>query len=1236
MFHLTARVAWHDAAWNGRVCNSPSDNAFCAALDRIREERNDEAEDKIAGRPWCKLKPDQLPVCKAESGAFMSTEEWTREFEHPYAGIKKAEATHGHLKPTLVKVPAYSTFAVPFAWMLRSEQKLIDEKLPVPLPTDEDSPFNTSWVFGRKRQEELVDLFFGRLVEDKSLVFFYCKEGQPLGDTISRLVVGVGRITKIAPLKNYDSKTSKPGYPMWDRLFSHSIRPGGEEGFLLPYHEYIEPTGDPEEDHRRLDLLREIAVPADSSHIRLFSYAAELAPPDIALSTLIRCLEAVRNIRAHGIAKGPWGKREEWLNDQIALTWKERGAFPGLGPALEALGMRLGTALSLDLLSSKLVAVDDNPWPVVDSMFRGDIKPPHKAYAADLNAVRNTWVNLSDERRAMLMLLSRFALTSSQAQRWFDPNQRVQGTAVAVSDMEIIENPYRISEVDLGDWNDSPVSVGIIDRGLFPESTIAARHPVPTPSCAGSPIDPRRVRAAIVSILRQAAVNGDALLSMAETLRKVAQLDLEQTCMIGADWPIANKASLDGVVEIVDVLTDKENDKRVAAFQLSELKAREDRLRSILSARAAKQLPPIKEDWRDLLFKAISEAGSSFDPDNERHALAIEEQAKALEKVTSRRLTALIGRAGTGKTSVMGAIMLSKPIAKDGILLLAPTGKARVRLGKAANAEAMTIAQFLNRLGRYDGTRQRPLFKGKEKYCKEKTVVIDECSMLTMDDLFAVLEALDQIHVQRLILVGDPNQLPPIGVGRPFADLVTYLETAGQLRGGGPSVEDALARLTVEVRATVSNDTSDSLRLASWFTREKQPVDADRVLSDLEIGEKFNDLDILFWKTAEELREQLLGAFQSYLGVKDEKDVSGFDKSLGLDDRGWVPFEAPIGAELWQILTPVRMQSHGVHDLNRWVQRQFRAKELAAATNPWGNSLSDESIVTKDKVIQTANQSRNAFDGKCTEKHYLANGEVGLVAPGKAGWLNVLFSDRANLRFGYNKRDFPGGSGPLQLAYALTVHKAQGSEFKKVFVVIPKNCRLLSRELLYTALTRSRERLVLLIEGSDASVLFDLTRPERSETARRNTNLFQGVIRVNDEEMPYAEHLIHKTEKGHMVRSKSELVIANMLFQNGVDYEYERVFEGSDEQGRLRPDFSFVTPAGDPIIWEHLGMMNRDDYRRGWEWKRQWYQRNGLVEGETIFSTQDDERGGLDSDPLKAIVLKIKALCEYTKDTVGG
>ena len=111
-------------------------------------------------------------------------------------------------------------------------------------------------------------------------------------------------------------------------------------------------------------------------------------------------------------------------------------------------------------------------------------------------------------------------------------------------------------------------------------------------------------------------------------------------------------------------------------------------------------------------------------------------------------------------------------------------------------------------------------------------------------------------------------------------------------------------------------------------------------------------------------------------------------------------------------------------------------------------------------------------------------------------FLNACFTGRDGQRFAYYPWQFPtGGSGPLELAYALTVHKAQGSDFGIVFVVVPQQTRLMSRELLYTALTRSRRRLVLLIEGSDASFLYDLTRPEKSETARRNTNLFSPGIR---------------------------------------------------------------------------------------------------------------------------------------------
>lgn len=1222
MFHLTARVAWHDSKWNGCVCKSPSENPYCVALERIREKRDEVFEDKLAGNSWSTLDPKDIPPCLAESGGFMNPEPWYRRFVHPYVDIKKAEKTHGHLKPTTMEVPAYATFAIPFGWMLRNEQDGIEKRLPEPLAPDQEPPFGTAWVFSRERQEALVKLFFGRLKPDKSLVFFYCKEGQPLGDTISRLVLGVGRILTIAETPFYDTESGQPSNPIWERLFRHSIRPDGHDGFLLPYHAYLEPTGDPDEDARRLELLQEIAVAADAAHMRVFSYAAELAPADVALSTLVRCLESVRKIKEHGIAEGPWAKREEWLNEQIALTWQDRGAFPGLGPALEALGMRLGTALSLELLSSSALSPEDDPWPLVDELLRGDRHPPQDAYAADLEAVRNTWVNLEDERRTLLVLLSRFALTTKQALRAYDVKKRARATTVPVDDEAIIKNPYRISEVDLGDADDSPISVGMIDRGLMPDCTIAAKHPVPEPSAVGSPLDYRRVRAAIVAVLRQAADAGDALLSASECIDRLEKLDLSQPCMIGMDWIQANEADLAEAVEKVEVVTTDPSEPSVTALQLADLKARETHLAKVLAARAKKPLPSTGVDWKALLIQAIFDAGGHYDPGNPRHAEALTEQVDALERITCRKLSVLTGRAGSGKTSVMGALTLCEPIAKDGILFLAPTGKARVRLGKATNAEAMTVAQFLHRLKRYDGARQRPRFEGGDPYRKEKTVVIDECSMLTMDDLAAVLNGLDKAHVERIILVGDPNQLPPIGVGRPFADLANHLESNKDLNA-------ALARLSVEVRATITGQGSDTLRLAAWFTREQQAVDADRVLSDLETGGTFNDLQIGYWKTAEELRAKLLEAFVEHLGLENGRDITNFDASLGLDEKGWVPFDSPNGAEAWQVLTPVRMQSHGVVELNRWVQRHFRANELESANQPWGISLGDEHIVKKDKVIQIRNQIRDSYnwETKSKDEHYLANGEVGMLVKNKT-WLNGVFAGRPNLTFGYSKWDFPGGAGPLELAYALTVHKSQGSEFRKVFVVLPKNCRLISRELLYTALTRSRDQLILLIEGEDPTILYDLTRPERSETARRNTNLFHGVIRTGEEEIPYAEHLIHRTRKGHMVRSKSELVIANLLYDRGIEYHYERKCEGTVEPGRMRPDFSFESLDGDLIIWEHLGMLHRADYRQGWEWKKDWYRNNGYIEGENLFISMDDEKGGLDSGPLEEVAMKIKDLIE--------
>jgi len=169
---------------------------------------------------------------------------------------------------------------------------------------------------------------------------------------------------------------------------------------------------------------------------------------------------------------------------------------------------------------------------------------------------------------------------------------------------------------------------------------------------------------------------------------------------------------------------------------------------------------------------------------------------------------------------------------------------------------------------------------------------------------------------------------------------------------------------------------------------------------------------------------------------------------------------------------------------------------------------------------------------------------------------------------------------------------------------------------------------VLLIEGKSAGLLYDLSRPEKSDACRRNTNLFAGIIRERTDEPPHAENLIHKTDKGHMVRSKSELVIANLLYDQGkgINYEYEQILDGTKVLGRLHPDFSFADAAGDRVIWEHLGMMHDDEYVRGWNWKLAWYKENGFELGKNLFTSEERKGEGLKMDVLRGIANKIKEL----------
>ena len=231
------------------------------------------------------------------------------------------------------------------------------------------------------------------------------------------------------------------------------------------------------------------------------------------------------------------------------------------------------------------------------------------------------------------------------------------------------------------------------------------------------------------------------------------------------------------------------------------------------------------------------------------------------------------------------------------------------------------------------------------------------------------------------------------------------------------------------------------------------------------------------------------------------------------------------------------------------------------------------------------------------EKPYVANGDVGIVVGqykgqksklSEASSLEVEFQPLAGFKVTYRPEAFGEEfTPPLELAYALTIHKAQGSEFGLTFVVVPNPCWLLSRELLYTALTRQQNRIVLFHQGP-FNELRGYTVETWSDIARRMTNLFVDPapvqVKVGQHDRFLEDGLIHRTRRGDLVRSKSEVIIADGLLAQGIrDYIYERPLVGPDGIPRY-PDFTIEdAESGITVYWEHLGLLEDPTYADRWK-----------------------------------------------------
>lgn len=1220
--HASIRVPWHDTGWHGVVCEHPSKNSACLALPRIHESRDDVMEERLAGRSWDTLKPDQLPACLPERGGFLRPFELTREVQHPYAAFSDA---HQHFSPTPLHMPAKAAMVTPYRWMLSSSaQGLVEEHQlgfdpQLEERADELMGWSSAWIQHAENHLVLLDTFFSAFKPQESLCFFYAKDvpliEEPAG---RRVLIGVAKVTGVGPATEY--AYSGPGElrsHLWERALRHSLKPDDvSSGFLLPYHQIRAALGE------GADASEYVALtPAD--HWLEFSYGAEHVSHDAAIAALLECSRAVKASRE--VVPGAWEQVLTWIDERLNEIWRWRGPTPGLGSALTAFGVEHGNLLAHRIASAS--EPNSDPWPEVDRVFEQAAQK--SGYGAEFVSptVAKAYAKLDSERLRLLRLLARLDVSTQQALRWFAPEHRSKA-GIHPSDAEILANPYLIYELDRE--QDEPIAALTVDRGVFPQDVVKSVHPLPLDEPIDDPADERRARALSIRVLEDAAGIGHSLLPAPQMLLGVRALPVAPECPLSTDLlPVVQD-------HFPPLIREAEMADGSAAFQVSRLADAGELIRTTVRKRRKGKRHAITADWRGLLDAQLPPLPDLHE-EREAELRARDEKVAALEELAAARISVLIGPAGTGKTTLLSVLCGEGQVAAGGVLLLAPTGKARVQLQQATQLPARTLAQYLLHSGRYDPATGSYRLEGSAPEEAGATVIIDEASMLTEEQLGSTLAALK--GVQRLILVGDPRQLPPIGTGRPFVDIIGEL-SPDDIEGRFPRVVGGTGYCELTIPRRQTGQERHDLELARWFTRQAPGAGSDDIWEAVESGQSTETLRLVRWDTEYDLQKRLVEVLVDELRLDGPDDVDGFARALGATFYEGNPYfrtGAAASAEEWQILSPVRGQGQGTVSINRHLQRHFRSamREFAQSwkTQKIPKPLGTDEIVYGDKVINLSNRERKAWPSD-KAIGYVANGEVGVVVgmwkpkkwKGRPKTIEVEFTSQQGAKYDYWPSEFGEFGDKLELAYAITVHKSQGSQFGTTFLVLPNPSWLLSPELLYTALTRQQKRVVVLHQG-DVKELRRYADPGLSETARRITNLFTPPSLVDVEDRYLEERLIHVTARGDRVRSKSELVIANLLHAHGVDYEYERRLVMTDASFRL-PDFTIEDAAsGATYFWEHLGMLHDPVYRSKWETKKDWYAGHDILPlGEgggpagTLITTEDAANGGIDSQAAEAII----------------
>lgn len=1202
--HVTFRVAWHDNKWNGTICKKPKKNRYCNGFNSLLSERlrkrkaqNIIKEELYKGN---KITDVYFPPC------FWGVNVFGKDEIH----VKHDNPAEPRLEMISETLPAQSLFSWPFAVAF----------------TRDNNQYKIEGAYPKNLEEVRIPLFNAKIHKHQSVAFIYCKYSNPLTEEEQQyLVVGCGLVTDkgkpswFGPIsiieEKRQSKSKLKNFPSINWALRYSFE---DENLLvrMPYHEYIEyvdqPGIDEESKQRYIEKIKVAITEPELEHC--FKYVAMDVDDDEAIYILSKMRQRLLDCENDGIVPvADMHQKIRAVDKLLEHCWIKRSYFPGFAPITRKLLNWNKPEFLLDEFVSDLQQNEGSDYAdkFIELLKNPKSNPSYKQYASLLREVKSTYeenYGLTDEQFLHLCMLNLkpfqfYRILSGKLTLSGDWRKTIEDEARSHHLEEICNNPYLLFEeyesyeaiVDevTGEEIDNPIELFKIDIAYFPDTRFDIERLDLQYQMKKN--DKRRVRALLIRYLRTLENTGHCFADASEVEEGLKNYPLFYNN--GSDYNLPAHFFEHLTHDYIIHFEENEGKLKVVVandtnyFYLFEVFQAEREIEEVVELLMKENENPENfENLSDYINKSCAllkgKLNGYFEEDTFR-----EERENLYKNIYKKKFFVLAGNPGSGKSYELLNIITDLQAQGQKCLLLAPTGKATLRLKSDTdfpNIEAFTIDKFMADI--------KSGKKAKTSVYQYNNLIIDEMSMvdlLKLRDLFRLFE-FKIPSFKRLILVGDPHQLPAIGYGKVLKDILYYLNTH-------PAYTESCIELQTNCRQELAE--SRILEFSEGFITDGELKDdlKEKIMSGVtDISKGFR---LHFWKSDAELITKLDEEFDFLcveLKIKGDK-LSRLNQIFNLKKDGSVKPDMQLDLDYFQILSPYKSDFFGTGQLNEHIQDIYKKDLELELLNDW--------FKQSDKIIRTKNYY-------VKNQLILSNGSIGIIRHdhetelyfSELGEPMPLYDENKGIR--KNDREF------FDLAFAITVHKSQGSGFNHTFIVLPKKTGLLSKELIYTALTRSRESITLFVQGEAGDVfdksLFEKAR-SRSYTESRKTSLLL--------DKPFRYYALEAD--GNFIESRVELLIYQALkdFRKRLGeenfsfvYEVKPVIDGKELP--MKTDFTIIT-SHRIWYWEHLGRIGKKNYE--WSWnnvKKPSYQKYNAFD--SLLTTH--ERNGINPEKINEII----------------